>query len=106
MKFLIWGIALMPSLAFGCGVSDAIVSGIQRYHDGHIFVHFDKATDCGCSQTKRLVFKEDAPGMDYVKSMVLLAYSSGAPVSAYTTSNSCSVHGNTAVLTTLNLNRK
>ena len=105
MKYLLGTIALLSNLVYadGCLVTDAKVTSVLRYQDGNIIVTFDKATDCGCSQTNRLGFGENAAGMDFVKSMILVSYITQSPVNAWATDNSCSIHGNTAVLTSLQL---
>ena len=90
---------------FACGVTDAKVIATHRFHDGHIFVNFDKPTSCDCSQTKRMAFRDDDMNMDYVKSMILMAYTTGASVSAYA-DQSCSVHSNTPALRVFHLNPK
>lgn len=93
-------------MAQACGVSDAKVISTFRYHDGYIFVNFDKVTNCDCSQNRRLAFRGDDINMDYVKSMILLSYTTKSPISAYASSDSCSVHGNTAKLTMFSLKSK
>ncbi len=106
MKYYIFVFSMFANMAFACGVSDAKVTSTHRYHDGNIFVNFDKETDCNCSQKKRLAFREDDPNLGYVKSMVLMAYASQVEISASSNSENCTVHGNTAVLTSFTLNRQ
>ncbi|TVZ37415.1 hypothetical protein P886_1756 [Alteromonadaceae bacterium 2753L.S.0a.02] len=106
MKYLLFIILLLAKVTNACGLSDARVVGTHRYHDGYIFVNFDKPTSCDCSQNARLAFRDDGANMDYVKSMILIAYSSQVPVSATANGDSCTVHGNTAVLTAFYLNKQ
>lgn len=96
---IIFSTLILPVLSHAvCGVVDAKVTNTHRYSDGTIFVNFDKYNDCGCSQSSRLAFHEDDTSMDYVKSMILIAYTTGAKVRAQATNAACSVHGNTSVL--------
>jgi len=105
MRFLVLGLLFFSGLANAvCGLKDAKVVSTHRYHDGWIFVNFDKSINCDCPQKWRLAFKDDSNNMDYVKSMVLVAYSSQVSVNAWAKDNVCSVHGNTAILTTFQLN--
>lgn len=105
MKILVFALAFISTYTHAiCGVTDAKVTSTHRYSDGTIFVNFDKYNDCGCSQASRLAFHEDNTSMDYVKSMILIAYTTGAKVKAQATNSACSVHGNTAILNTFQLN--
>lgn len=94
----------VSNLAYaGCGVQDAKITQIGHYHDGHIFVYFNKITDCNCDFTHRLAFPGSSEHYTYIKSMVLLAYSTNATVEVEAQNSACSVHNNTAKLTLLRM---
>ncbi|HEY6528757.1 MAG TPA: hypothetical protein VIZ65_08680 [Cellvibrionaceae bacterium] len=79
-----------------CGVDSAKITFVHQYHDGSIFVTFDKATNCGCTIPTRMAFNTADAGYDYIKSMVLLAYASGKSIAANSNIAGCPIHGNTA----------
>lgn len=101
MKFKVAVIFVVSSLLSlnsyaSCGVSNARITDVHQYFDGHVFVAFDKAVDCGCTQTNRLAFNVADPDIEFIQSMVLMAYATGRRVDAKSSSELCSVHGNTA----------
>ncbi|WP_188150304.1 hypothetical protein [Teredinibacter waterburyi] len=106
MKYFIFLFLLISNIALSCGVVGAKVMQAHRYHDGYIFVDFDKPTDCDCTISNRLAFRDDDPNMDFVKSMILVAYTTGALITARSDLESCSIHGNTAKMTYFMLQEK
>jgi len=98
-KILLLTCLFISANALACSVDDAKVIEVFEYHDGEIFVNFDKATNCSCSQTHRMAFSSSDQDKDFIKSMVLLAYASEKKVHAGSNIAGCSVHGNTPELT-------
>lgn len=100
IRYVVLAVSLMISgfANANCGVRDAKITEIHQYYDGSVFVNFDKAGDCDCSIKNRMAFKVGDANIEFIQSMVLLAYASGKSVTAFTDSASCSVHGNTAKL--------
>ena len=81
-----------------CIVRDAKVTQVHQYKDGHIFIEFDKATDCECQFPLRLAFHKN-DDEKFFMSASLTALTSGKRVWAVGEDSNCPVHGNTAKLT-------
>ena len=89
-----------------CGTpanTNETITRVQNHHDGIIFVHFSAHRACPCTNDERLAIRPSTPNAEFMKSMILAAYASGAPVRASSQNNSCPIHGNTAELTRLDL---
>ena len=88
-----------------CGVSEAKITKFNQYFDGNVFVEFSRTTDCNCEIKGRLAFDANDTDTQFLQSMVLLAYSTNADVSAWSDSESC-IHGNTNRLRALSIESK
>lgn len=77
-----------------CGVREAKITRFNQHFDGNVFVEFSKPTDCNCEIKGRLAFDANDADTKFLQSMILLAYSTNANVSAWSDSDSC-IHGNT-----------
>jgi len=97
--FLAIGALFIANLSFaGCGIRDAKVTEVFQYYDGTVFVGFNKSSDCSCSQNYRMAFFENDESMDYIKSLILMAYATGKSVYALSDIADCPIHNNTAQL--------
>ena len=81
-----------------CSVGEARITQFNQYFDGNVFVEFSKHSTCNCEIKGRLAFQAKDPDTQFLQSMILLAYTTGATVSAWSDSDSC-IHGNTNRLT-------
>jgi len=90
-------ITVFSAYAFaGCGVEKAKITMIHQYFNGEVFVDFNKKTTCDCSIPGRLAFLSSDENIDFIKSMVLMAFASDRVVSAHSNIAGCPIHGNTA----------
>lgn len=101
-----------------CTVSGAKVTKVQQYKDGHVFVYFDTNTNCDCTISNRLAFKNETTVVSQTiesttttieqnreklfMSAALAAMTSGKNISATgedrDSNGNCPIHGNTAEL--------
>ena len=93
--FFLSSVVISSNVFAYCKVEDAIITQVGQYHDGHIFVNFDKQTNCPCSIKHRMALHKDHE--KFMSSMVLTAFTTGKKVRAEG-EEACSVHGNTAKL--------
>jgi len=80
--------------------SDAKVTNVFQWDDGHIFIYFDRSTNCNCSIANRVAFHKDDDEKMFM-AIALTAVTSGKPVWLRAEDNGCPIHGNTAKLKTL-----
>ena len=87
-----------------CTASGATVERLFQYDDGSIFVVLDKDTNCNCSHTKRVGFHKD-DNEKFFMSAGLTALTTGKLVTIRAEDTGCSIHGNTAKLIGLYINK-
>lgn len=85
-----------------CTVSNAKVTNIFQWDDGHIFIYFDRDTSCNCSIPNRVAFHKD-DNEKFLMSITLTAATSGKPVWIRAEDEGCVIHGNTARLKTFGM---
>jgi len=118
---IVLGMLSFESYAVECGVSAAKVTKVHQYHDGSVFVYFDKDSDCDCSIKDRLAFSNDKSSLATTTAKIIesnkVKFFISASLTALTTgtlvgvraedrdeNGNCPIHGNTAEAITFVIN--